>query len=384
MKPVDVVVIGGGIIGACASYYLALAGYRTVVLEQGDAASGASGANLGQISILDRHQSWHLRLARESLAVYEEIMKEADIQYCQSGGSAVLMDQAQVDAAGEYKKILEAQGVPVEIADDRRISQWEPFFRRDSALALAYCPLEGKLNPLYATLYFHGKAKALGAELRTRSPVVALDTEGGRITAVRCPGGEFHPRWVVNAAGSWAAAVGALAGAEIPIRFHRGTALVTESLPARIRGPMVGGGFLLPPGTFREKRRIAFGVTQSGEGSLLIGQATEESPLGSRDVTLRGLTLMAARFLRHFPSLESADVLRTWAAVTPYTEDGLPVYGFSRQAGNLFTSAGFKGAFTTAPAIGKRLPGDLAGAPLDADWRSFSPDRTTGGKILCP
>jgi sarcosine oxidase subunit beta len=381
MKPVDVAVIGGGIIGACVSYYLVLAGYGTVVLEQGDAASGASGANLGQISILDRHQSWHLRLARESLAIYEGVMEEADIQYCRSGGSAVLMNQEQLKAAGECKKVLESQGVPVEIADDGRISQWEPLFRRDSALALAYCPLEGKLNPLYTTLYFHGKAKALGAELRTHSPVVALDTEGGRITAVRCPGETFHPRWVVNAAGSWAAAVGALAGAEIPIRFHRGTALVTESLPACIRGPMVGGGFLLPAGTVREKRHIAFGVTQSGEGSLVIGQATEESPLGSRDITLQGLTRMTARFLRHFPSLQSVDALRIWAAVTPYTEDGLPVYGFSRGVRNLFTVAGFKGAFTTAPAIGKRLPGDLAGAPLDADWRSFSPDRTTGGSL---
>jgi sarcosine oxidase subunit beta len=376
MKPVDVVVIGGGILGACASYYLAAAGYKTVVVEQGDAASGASGANLGQISILDRHQGWHLRLARETLAIYDGIMEEADIQYCQSGGSAALMDQNQMNAAWECKKILEAQGVPVEIADDERISQWEPFFKPGSALAVFYCPLEGKLNPLYTTLYFHKKAKSLGVELYTHSPVVALDTEGGRITTVRCPDREFRPRWVVNAAGSWAAAVGALAGVEIPIRFHRGTALVTESLPACVRGPMVGGGFLLPAGTFREKRHIAFGVTQSGDGSLIIGQATEESSLGSRDITLPGITLMAARFLRHFPSLKSIDVLRIWAAVTPYTDDGLPVYGFSQKVENLFTLAGFKGAFTTAPAVGKRLPEDLAGAPLDADWRSFSPDRT--------
>jgi sarcosine oxidase subunit beta len=375
MKPVDVVVIGGGILGACASYYLAAAGYKTVVLEQGDAASGASGANLGQISIVDRHQSWHLQLARETLAMYQDIMEEEDIQYCQSGGSVALIDQDQVDAAWEYKKILEAQGVPVEIADDERISEWEPFFQRSSALAVAYCPLEGKLNPLYTTLYFHKKAKLLGVELYTHSPVIALDTEEGKITAVRCPDRVFHPRWVVNAAGSWAAAVGSLAGAEIPIRFHRGTALVTESLPAYIRGPMVGGGFLLPAGAGREKRHIAFGVTQSGEGSLIIGQATEESSLGSRDITLPGLALMAARFLRHFPSLKSIDVLRVWAAVTPYTDDGLPVYGFSQAVQNLFTVAGFKGAFTTAPAVGKRLPGDLAGAPLDAEWRSFSPDR---------
>jgi sarcosine oxidase subunit beta len=234
---------------------------------------------------------------------------------------------------------------------------------------------------LYTTLYFHKKAKALGVELYTHSPVIALDTERGRITAVRCPERELHPRWVVNAAGSWAAAVGALAEAEIPLRFHRGTALVTESLPPCIRGPMVGGGFLLPAGTFRGKRHIAFGVAQGGDGGVVIGQVTEESSLGSRDITLRGLTLMAARFLRHFPSLKPADVLRIWAAVTPYTEDGLPVYGFSTNVQNLFTAAGFKGAFTTAPAVGKKLPGDLAGAPLDDDWRSFSPDRKRKGEL---
>jgi sarcosine oxidase subunit beta len=373
----DVVVIGGGIIGACAAYNLAQSGLKTLILEQGDPVSGASGANLGQISIIDRHEPWHLRLALDSLEIYRQIQDEADIQYQESGGSIVLMNPEQLEAARSYQALFKSMGVSVEIADDSRIAKWEPHFEMGSALAMAHCPLEGKFNPLYTALYFHKKAREAGAELLAHTPVTGFKKEGKRIKAVLCPGMEFKPRWVLNAAGSWAPAVGAMAGLNIPLGFHRGAAMVSETLPHLVNGPIVGGGFLLPPGTNTAERYIAFGLTQSADGSLIIGQANDMNvPLGSSDVSLYGLKGMAARFLQHFPSLKHANIIRSWAAVTPYCPDGLPVYGFSREAENFFTAAGFKGAFSTAPALARRLPADLAGAQPDADWAQFSPDRS--------
>ncbi|MCI8477700.1 MAG: FAD-binding oxidoreductase, partial [Oscillospiraceae bacterium] len=112
-----------------------------------------------------------------------------------------------------------------------------------------------------------------------------------------------------------------------------------------------------------------------------IAQATEDAPVDSREVTLPGLCLVAKRFLRYFPTLEDLEIVRAWACVTPFTPDGLPVFGFSRAVPNFFTVAGFKGAFTTAPAVALHLAEAIHhGRVWDAH---FSPDRTGEEQTPC-
>ena len=63
----DIVVIGGGILGATAAWSLSKEGHRVVILEKGDLVSGASGGNLGKLSVMERQEDWHIPLALESL-----------------------------------------------------------------------------------------------------------------------------------------------------------------------------------------------------------------------------------------------------------------------------------------------------------------------------
>jgi len=99
MKNRRIVVIGSGVLGAAVSYYLSQQTDSPIaIIEQYDLASGASGANLGQLSILDRTQDWHMPLAMESLRLYKEMQSEVDVEYEQSGGGVVLLHDDQVHA----------------------------------------------------------------------------------------------------------------------------------------------------------------------------------------------------------------------------------------------------------------------------------------------
>ncbi|MPN19621.1 hypothetical protein SDC9_166993 [bioreactor metagenome] len=189
------------------------------------------------------------------------------------------------------------------------------------------------------------------------------------------PKGVFSAGWVVNCTGPRAAFLGRMAEVPIPLCFHKGTAFVSEPVPPVIRGPVCGGGFLMKgEGLAPPRRQIGFATVQTSHGSILIAQSTEQCPSDDKSVNMPSLALVARRFLQHYPQLRELQILRAWAAVTTYTRDDLPVFGFSRDASNLFTVAGFKGAFTLAPAVGQLTRDALEGS-MDPDYLPCSPDR---------
>ena len=86
------------------------------------------------------------------------------------------------------------------------------------------------------------------------------------------------------------------------------------------------------------------------------------------------MTLMARRFLSMFPCMEDLQVVRAWAAVTTYTKDGMPIFGFSKKCSNMLHAAGFKGAFTTCYGVGELVKEALEGR-IDPDYAACDPDR---------
>jgi len=241
--------------------------------------------------------------------------------------------------------------------------------------ALLHVPAEAKLNPFFTVLAFIDKAQKAGAELLKHTEVVSFDMEGTHITAVNTPDAAYTAKWVVNATGPRAAFVAELAGVKVPINFHKGTAFVSEPVEEYLIGPIVGGGALMEgtPGP-RPKRHIGTGLIQTADGTIVIAQSTEECESDDRSVNMPSLALVAKRFLTFYPQLRDIQIVRAWAACTTYTQDNVPVFGFSKNADNLFTVAGWKGAFTTAPAVGRITKEALEGN-MDPVYEICSPDR---------
>ena len=372
----DVIVIGGGVMGAAVTAQLAQSGRSVLLLERREPACGASGGNGGQTSLIDRCEPWHMKLALESLRYYREELgvQYPEMEYEEAGGSIVLYNQEQIHQAQLLLQRLQELRVPAKLYYGQDLLQAEPALNTGYALALLHCPWEGKLNPFGTVLSLLDVAQHHGAQLLRNAPVQSFEKSGQRITCVRTPAGEFQAEYVINCAGPWSQRVAQLAGVSIPILHHKGVFLATSPIAPLIRGPVNDGFFLTPESGPQPKRSFHFGVTQTAHGSILLGQATEECPLEDVSVNMPSLQGIAAGFLKNFPQLEELPVVRAWAAPTTYTPDGLPVFGFSSGAENFFTAAGFKGAFSTAPAVG-RLVRDVLDGRCRQDCLPGDPDR---------
>ncbi|MEL7608702.1 MAG: FAD-dependent oxidoreductase [Bacillota bacterium] len=369
-----IVIIGGGVLGACSSYYLAEAGHEVIVLERRELASGASGGNSGETSLLDRGDPWHLETSLASLKIYEQWSRTHDIEYQVTGGCTVLHDEEQYFAMREIARELVPYGVPVEFYVGERMREIEPLINVERLHSLACCPMEGKINPFYTTLSFFEEAKKLGVKIHAHTEVTGFEIEDRTISAVHTDRGDFTGDIVVNAAGAWASRIGELCGVPVPVLNHRGTAFVTEPVQPCINTPVVDGDYLIKKLMNSEKRSICIGANQCKHGGIVIAQATEVTDLEDKEVSVQGLCQTAKLFTEYFPSLSDVAVVRAWSAVTPFTKDGLPVFGFSEGLKNLFTVAGFKGAFTTAPVVGQNVVRALDEGFVWEGGR-FSPDR---------
>ena len=369
-----IILIGGGVLGACASYYLAKAGHEVTVLERKDIASGASGGNSGETSLMDRGDAWHIHTSLASLKVYEQWSQTHDIEYDVTGGCTVLHDEEQYAVMQEIARELASYDVPVDFYVGERMNEIEPLINVERLHSLACCPMEGKINPFLTTLSFFEEAKELGVQICTRTEVTGFEIKDQTITAVHTNKGDFTGELVINAAGAWAARIGQLCGVPVPVLNHRGTAFVTEPIVACINTPVVDGDYLIKKLMNSEKRSVCIGANQCRHGGIVIAQATEVTDLEDKEVSVQGLCQTAKLFTEYFPSLSDVEVVRAWSAVTPFTKDGLPVFGFSKDVKNFFTAAGFKGAFTTAPIVGQNVVRALDEGFMWEDGR-FSPDR---------
>jgi sarcosine oxidase subunit beta len=243
----------------------------------------------------------------------------------------------------------------MELLTPREATTLEPRLKKEGLKAMVHCRQEGSLDPLALNFHMADKAATSGAEIRTGECVLELVTSSQGIEKVLTDKGAYTADTVVNCAGGWAEHIAALVGDDLPIRSHKGTAFVTQPMPPFLTTTLVGGGFLMEDtGGDAPDLRVGTAICQHANGSIIIGQATEKKETEDRSIGRVGLSQTAANILSYFPGLQGVDILRAWAVSTSYSSDGKPVMGYSEKVKNLFTVAGFKGAFTTAPAVANR------------------------------
>ena len=288
-------------------------------------------------------------------------------------GLLLVKNEAEKKKALELIGLQRSRGVDLVFLKKGEIAEKEPFFKNNAVLGAVYCREEGILEPLKVTLSMAGRARDRGVRILTRTGVTGFILDRGRVEGVRTAACDIRADTVVIATGAWTRELGHMIGLDIPVFYHRGTALVTAPQPKCINNVVVSGGFLVN-GPIR-KRAIGLAVAQHRNGSIIIGQATEESSDYSRAVTPEGLEETAENFLRYFPSLEKMDIIRAWAGNTPYTGDNRSVFGFSGRYPNVFIAAGLKGAFSTAPAAGRMAALMIGREKLFPETADLSPDR---------
>jgi glycine/D-amino acid oxidase-like deaminating enzyme len=365
----DAVVVGGGIIGSAAAYYLAKAGFRVALVERKGIASGTSSACADGLLLQTKAPGAKLAMARASIRLYEQLGEElgCDLEFRNEGGMITASDETELDYVHGLVERLRGEGVPVELLNGKAAKELQPALASD-LLASTYCPLDCHLNPLRVAVGFADAAKRLGARVYVGTEVTAIDVQRGRVAGVLTPRGRIDTGVVVNAAGVWASHIARMVGQELTVIPRRGQILVTEAVRPMLRGRIIGARYLMsklgkaaPSAANRSSYSSGMMFGQQAGGNFIVG-STREFVGEDASTTYEAITDLAGQLVRLVPALANVQIVRVFAGLRPATPDGAPVIKRFSEPEGLVAAAGHEGdGICLAPITGKVVAGIVSG-----------------------
>lgn len=340
----EVAIIGGGIQGCATAFFLAAQGVRTILVEKDYAGRHASGVNGGGVRSLGRHPA-EVPLALASRRIWDELpaLLGDDGGFLVTGQLRVAETEAELQGLRDRLAQLEALGFRHEVLiaanDLRRLAP----ALAPHCLAALHVASDGHALPYRATTAFRRRAEQLGARVLEGSQVVAAERRGAAWRLPLSDGGSIEAPVVVNCAGAWADAIGAMLGDRLPIEPNGSMQMVTARLP-RFLEPVVGMA-----GRSMSIKQFPNGTVVIGGGRRSpVDRATNESSLD-----LGGLAKAMRDALDIFAPLRPARIARFWSGIEGFTPDRIPIIGPGSKPG-VFHAAGFSAhGFQLGPIIGR-------------------------------
>ena len=367
MTSYDLVIIGGGIVGAACAWEAARAGLRVVIIENGVIGGGATAAGMGHIVVMDDSEA-QFALTHYSQQLWQEIAPDLppDVEYEECGTIWVAADEEEMDEVRRKVHFYQTRGVAVEILDAEALAAAEPNLRPGLAGALLV-PSDGVVYPPCAARYFLEQAQALGAQLRCGKSAVALSNEGVMLS----DGTFISAGATVNATGSWASKL----TPGIDMQKRKGHLLITDRYPGFVRHQLIELGYLKSAHSIISDS-VAFNVQPRKTGQVLIGSSRQ---YGVEDAKVEAamLSRMLARAAEYMPGITRLSALRTWTGFRAATPDKLPLIGLCPGYEKLYLATGHEGlGITTSMGTAKLLVDQLLHRPSAIPLAPYLPNRT--------
>ncbi|MFB7787595.1 NAD(P)/FAD-dependent oxidoreductase [Streptomyces vinaceus] len=371
--PLDVVIIGAGVVGAAIAYYAARSGLSVAVVDRGPVAGGTTGAGEGNLLVSDKEAGPELDLALLSAGLWSELAATLpqEIEYEAKGGLVVAPDEASLAALRKFAEGQRTVGVEAVEAGPEELRELEPHLARGPAGGFLY-PQDAQVHPAQAAARL---LAASGASVHLGEEVTGILTGPAGVRGVRTRSGELLAPAVVNAAGTWGGRIADLAGVSLPVLPRRGFVLVTEPLPRVVRHKVYAADYIADVASGSASLQSSAVVEGTPSGPVLIG-ATRERVGFDRSLSVEALRRLAAQASALFPVLADVRVLRTYHGFRPYLPDHLPAIGPDPRLPGLLHACGHEGAgIGLAPATGLLIAAALTGAQPPLPVHPFRPDR---------
>ena len=368
----EVVVIGAGIAGLSTALFLARGGCDTVVLDRGQPHALASGGNAGslhaQLLSFDHGAragaggtpaARTLPLQRDSIALWADLERDlgADFEMSLTGGLMVAESERDLAFLARKTETERRHGIDCHVIGRADVRRLEPALA-DGILGAAYCPGEGKINPLAAGEAILAAAQAAGACVLRRAEVLAISPAPGgfRIETSRGP---LRAGRIVNAAGAFASVIGDMVGLRVPVFGAPLQMIVTEAA-----APLVSGLVA------HADRHLT--LKQAANGNLLIGGGWTAGldPVHGHPrplmASLEGNLWIAQAVV---PALRRLRIIRSWAAMN-IDIDGAPILGAHPDRPGIFTAVTSNG-YTLGPLVGRITAQLMMHGEADRDVSGF-------------
>ncbi len=337
----DVIIIGGGVVGCAAAYYLAQGGVEVLLVEQHGIGSGASGRSGGGIRQSAR-VSEEMPLAMASIALFPGLSDQlgADIEYVQAGNLRLVENPEYVEPMQTDIVRQQALGLDVRWLEAEEVREMVPLLKQGSIFGASYCPTDGHVNPFRLTTGFYQAACRIGAKalIGQEARSIRQTDAGGVIVEV----GEqtVQTSTVIIAAGAGSRRLCQNLGFNLPLTNLCHESMVTEALPP-LFSQMFG---VFPSGLY---------FRQTRHGGIHFGGGTSEQSDIAR-TTGKNLQATARRITRLMPELLPVNVLRAWSGIDSHTSDKRPIIDYLNE--NVILASGFSGhGLAVAPIVGRYL-----------------------------
>jgi sarcosine oxidase subunit beta len=346
-KTADIVIIGGGVMGASAAYHLAKRGVKNILLLEKEShfGTGATGRCAGGV----RYQfstEINVELSKQSLPMIERFKDELgqDPGYHKYGYLLVATNEKEVATFKQNVAMQNRLGVQTELLSGDEVRKRLPLMRFDDALAGTFHQKDGTADPNSIVMGYVLAAQKMGVTALTGVEVIGIAVSSGEVRSVITNLGEVEARTVLNAAGPWSGLISAMAGINIPVTPIRRQMFTTNPLKE------VPEDF---PFVIDFAKSLYF--HREGEG-LLIGMSNQNETPGfdqNVDEDFELVNLEAA--LERMPLIEKASRASHWAGLYEVTPDAHPIFGATDLKG-FSLCTGFSGhGFMHGPISGKLM-----------------------------
>ncbi len=420
----SVVVIGGGIIGCSAAYFLAKKGHSVALIEKGHVGGEQSSRNWGWCRQQMR-DTREIPLIKESLSIWGGLNQEigAETGFRRTGIIYVTKDAAELARWERWLEHARQYQLHTRLLSGAEAQAMMPGCE-EKWLGGLHTPNDGRAEPAKAAPAIAEAARKLGVTLHQNCAARGLETEGGAVAAVVTEAGVIRTGAVLCAAGAWSRLFCRRHGLDLKQLSVRASVLRTEPAPEVLSGPVgapgfgmrrrLDGGYTvglrgaatfdLTPDAFRHLRAFWPAYAQGSMGiKVRFGAAffralgtprtwplDRPSPFEAERVLdplpdMGVLDVALANLKAAYPALREIKVAETWAGMIDATPDAVPVISAVDALPGFYIATGFSGhGFGIGPAAG-RLAADLVAAdPPLVDPQPFRYSRMIDGTRLAP
>lgn len=371
-KTADVIIIGGGVNGCAAAYYLAKNGVKNVIVLEASESIGHGGSsrNGGGVrqSGRDARELPYVMYGIKNLwpTLSEEL--GVDVEYCQSGNLRLGKTENHLKKLNTLANNAKAVGLEVNMIDGKEVHELCPYLS-DEIIGASWCPTDGHANPIKTTLAYYKRALELGVQFVTEAPVAKINkVKGVARQVILNDGTVFEGDKIILVCGYESREIARTVGIDIPMTKYFEEALVTEMQP-KMFDMMLGTA------------DADFYGHQSIHGSFVFGSESgfeENADQALTDLRTSSRTLSAGcrAIMSYIPLLSKTKIIRTWGGWLDLSMDGVPVIDDIKEVPGLIIATAFTGhGFGSAPAIGFILAQMAMGEKTAVDMSEFKYDR---------
>ncbi|MGR3702858.1 MAG: NAD(P)/FAD-dependent oxidoreductase [Paracoccaceae bacterium] len=409
----DAVIIGAGIVGTCAAFFLAERGLRVVLVEKGRVGAEQSSRNWGWCRQQNR-DARELPMSTKSLDLWEHLTRATgqDLGFRRCGLLYLSNDQAEIDGWVRWCHFARDLGVVSHPLSAAEATERGRATGRDWRGGV-FSPSDGVADPERAAPLIAQALALRGGVVLQGCAARGLDVQGGRVAGVVTERGTIRTRMVVLAAGAWASSfcrqygirfpqasirssiLSVAAGADLPDALHTAQVSVTRrssghtlAISGRARVDVTPQQLRFAtsfvPMFFKRRRSLAPGGIEglrSGHETLRRWALDRPTPMEARrildpKVDQRQIAETIARARALFPDLHHVPVTASWAGYIDSTPDGVPAIGETAELPGLILAAGFSGhGFGIGPGAGHLIADLVTGDSPLVDPLPYHPAR---------